>query len=160
MVYLDEAKVKFAEVFQGTNCEAKPSTEAEIREMEKDLNLSFPAAYKEFLLWMGNGTRGFIGHFAYRTHSLPLNLEDAKALVEKDALVTLPDDSIIFCWGSQGDCFKFIQAFESENPRVHEYSEGDGIFWETHADLQSFLLECINGYERQPWLLDGLREGF
>jgi len=36
----------------------QPCTEEEVRALEEKLGQSLPAAYREFLLWMGHGAKG------------------------------------------------------------------------------------------------------
>lgn len=158
-MYLDTAKAKFSEVFQGTNFVPKPASEGEIQEMEQELHLTFPPAYREFLLWMGHGAGGFASHFIFNIHRLPRNQESARELIEDEGLI-LPDDEIVFCWGNQGYYFKFIQAHDGDNPKVHDYYEGEGFLWEHRPDLQNFILNCIKWYEERPELLARLRAGY
>lgn len=146
---LDNAKSRFSEVFHGTSFVPNPVTENEILEFEKRLSISFPAAYKEFLLWMGNGAGDFITHFVFHLRSL-LNIQEfAEELVQEHSEI-LPNDALVIFWGSQGYYFIFVQVDEGDDPPIHIYSEGDGFTWGLHNNLQNFILDCIKWYETHP----------
>ncbi|MBD2037573.1 SMI1/KNR4 family protein [Leptolyngbya sp. FACHB-321] len=106
-MYLDQAKARFSEFYQtipekhkpASPYVAVPSSEAEIKAMEKALKLSFPAAYQEFLLWMGKDIPSFMNSEVFSLRTLPRNREDAIELLEENECNdSLPDDAIVFAW--------------------------------------------------------------
>ncbi|MCY6490247.1 SMI1/KNR4 family protein [Leptolyngbya sp. GGD] len=151
-MYLDQAKTRFSEIFRRTSFVPTSSSESEISEMEGRLNTSFPEAYREFLLWMGNGAGGFLGNFIFHTRSLYGIREDADELLE-DELEKLSEDAIVIFGGSQGGYFKFIRASEGDNPPIHDFYEGDGFTWRQYPDLQSLVLDGIKWCVEHPEFL-------
>ena len=156
-MYLDRAKERFLEFCQTVSKYHNPSSpyipvpssEGEIKAMEKTLNLSFPAAYQEFLLWMGKGAGSFMDSYVCVLRTLPRNKEDAIELMEGDACTDiLPKDAIVFAWGNQGCYFSFIRASEGDNPPVHDYDEGKGITWNADPNLETFVIRYIDDFQK------------
>lgn len=150
-MYLDDAKAQFEQLCQNERIpfEARPASEAEIQNAEQQLRIRFPIAYREFLLWMGNGGHHFLDHFVFSISRLPLNQIDARELVEDDTSETLPEDEIVLFWGNQGYYFKFICASDGDNPRVHEFYEGEEFTWNQFENIEALLLNGIEWYEER-----------
>ena len=154
-MYLDQAKARFLEFCQtipekykpASPYVAVPSSEAEIKAMEKTLNLSFPAAYQEFLLWMGKDVPSFMDCYVFALRTLPRNREDALELMEEnESTELLPADAIVFAWFNQGQGFGFIRASEGGNPPVSFYVEGKGMIRQTHPNLEAFVIGCMDTF--------------
>ena len=129
-MYLERAKKRYVEMmeeFKDLNLpyQTTPCKPESLKLLEQKLGLSLPAAYKEFLLWMGYGANEFIVGLDYGVGQVPYHREDALEIMEDYCQEPLPDDAIVFAIGHQGVYFYFIRASEGENPPIHAYSEPD-----------------------------------
>lgn len=128
---------------QAVGCSA-----AEISKLEADANLNLPVAYKEFLLWAGNG----LGDFAigsdifYEDADLVGMQQDARGiLIENIFPHELPDDAFVF-WMHQGYMFSFFRASEGGNPPIRNYREGENdgrILYNKEENFVAFVRDEI-----------------
>lgn len=135
-MYLNKFKKKFNNLSYVFRKKVEPCTEQEIFDMEKDLNLNFPQAYQEFLLWGGKKAGGLMEGSDCFIDNLKLNQETAKAILEDDCFAkSLPDDALVFF--VHQDCqFLFFKTSHDSNPSVYSYIE--------QQSRTSFKLEYVN----------------
>jgi hypothetical protein len=125
-----------------------PCRDDEIEAMEAVIGIPFPAAYKEFLRWMGHSAGSFMDSHIFDLDTLHRNRGDALELMEDNGCSeTLPDDAIVFAWGNQGYYFSFIRSSEGDDPPVHNYDEGKGFTWNVDPTLDAFINRYMNVVE-------------
>ncbi len=102
---------------------ASPS---EINEIEKELGIKFPLAYREFLSILGcHAGRLFTGsHFEVYT-LLDLQVS-ARDLCQDNKFLPLPENAIVFYMhqGYHFNFFEFDQKQANHNPAVYTFCEG------------------------------------
>ncbi len=155
MSYLTEVKRYLAEhPILNLSGHFYPCTEEEITELEKQVGLKLPKAYREFLLWSGNGLGSFeIGSVFFYKDELVEIQEIAREIMDADDLVgkpaspdKLPDDAYIF-WMHEGYMFTFFRTSEGDNPPVHFFREGENrIRWNYQEHFTDFLLTEMNNH--------------
>ncbi len=121
-----------------------PCTEKEISELEKQIGLKLPEAYKEFLLWSGKGLGSFeIGSdiFYDQVDLVELQQDARDLLVENNFPQQLPEDAFVF-WMHGGYMFTFFRTSEGANPSVHFYRESfkEDFAWNHQAHFTDFLI--------------------
>src|SRR5437764_15449035 len=121
-MYLDKAKARFNELPGAGVQQLRPCTQSEVEEMERQLGLSFPPAYREFLLWMGHDAGEMLAGSNYRWHELPTLREWAVELLSGNNFPqALPEDAVVFLM-HQGYQFMFFRASEGSDPAVYYYN--------------------------------------
>jgi hypothetical protein len=146
-MYLDRAKQKFSDFCQDTRSyySLEGCSEVDIKKLEETLKCDFPSSYKEFLKWMGKDSGKFMDSYFFRLSNLEQNKVDALELMQEDEYEeSLPEDAIIFAWGSQYFDFFFIRCCEGEDPPLHNYWQGQGIFWNVFPSIEEFVIHYIN----------------
>lgn len=158
-MYLDDLKRQFIEMNARTHVADRviPCTEQEIAQLERQYQLTLPAAYREFLLWMGKGAGNFLAGDACYYDALSQLHEDAlELLAENGVTQRLPDDAFVFSM-HDGYQFLFFRASEGENPPAYWYGEGEPIapdgatatpFPKRFDHYSDFLVSEIVGYEQ------------
>ncbi|HUY75553.1 MAG TPA: SMI1/KNR4 family protein [Ktedonobacterales bacterium] len=158
-MYLDAVKRQFAEMNARTHVADTviPCAEQEIAQLERQYQLTLPAAYREFLLWMGKGAGNFLAGDACFYDALPQLREFAlDLLAESGAPLRLPDDAFVFSM-HDGYQFLFFRASEGANPPAYWYGEGepapaDGTpataFPRRFDHYSDFLVSEIVGHEQ------------
>lgn len=126
--------------------QALSCSEEEIKELEKEVNLKLPLAYKEFLRWAGNGLGSFEtgSDFYYEQDLVHLQTVAKDLLEENKVSEKLPNDAFVF-WGHHGYQFAFFCASGGDNPPVHYYLEAkegeeEKIKWNYQPQFTDFLL--------------------
>ncbi len=122
-------------------------TPEEVAELERQLRLELPLAYKEFLLYAGKGLGDFeIGSdiFYDEVDLVELQQTAREFLIEDNAPQRFPEDAYAF-WMHQGYQFCFFNTTEGDNPPVHYYiepgeDEEPKIQWNYHPDFTNFLI--------------------
>lgn len=147
-MYLDEAKAAFSYSGLATPNEVRGCTDSEIAGIEQRIGHGLPAAYREFLVWMGHGAGDlFEGSNAFYQH-LPSLLASAQELLQENNILTpMPNDAFVFFMHQGYQCM-FFRLAEGENPPVYYYGEGEGqdTFRVLYPNYSSFLDTEIKGH--------------
>lgn len=145
-MYLDNLKVRFAELNIVRSDELLPCTEEEVRSLEQQLGISLPDAYKEFLLWMGHGAGGLMrGSDCFFEHLFEIRAWAIELLQENNFPEPLPDDAFVF-FMHQGYQFSFLRTSEGDDPPTYSYHEGENqtSFTRSHERYSDFLATEID----------------
>src|SRR5258707_14053477 len=123
-MYLQRVKARLEELFIVRLDTIIACTEEEVHALEQEVGLLLPAAYREFLLWMGHGSGGLLGGSDFLYEDLILLQRDAAELMKEDTYPEpLPEDACVFLM-HQGYQFGFFRTSEGDDPPVYRYSEG------------------------------------
>lgn len=100
-------------------------TDEEVAALEQRIGHTLPAAYREFLRWMGHSG----GYFLERRDTFYSDLEDlqeyAPRLLKANHITTpLPNDTFVF-FVLRGFFFFFFRLSEGDNPPVYFYCDSD-----------------------------------
>lgn len=121
-MYLEQAKAKFAVTPILQPKTVIPCTPEDIKLLEQHLGLRLPAAYQEFLLWMGRGTPVLFAGSQCWYNNLIDNQEIATEMLGENSFPeTLPVNAFVF-FVHQGYQFNFFVCNEN-NPVVYRYHE-------------------------------------
>ncbi len=145
-MYLKQVKARFRSLERIRHQDVKPCTEEEVHELEKALGFSVPAAYKEFLLWMGYGARTFMRGSDWSYWFILRIQQGAVELLEENGNPeVLPEDALVF-FMHQGYFFYFMRVSEGENPPIYFYTEvmDHPRFTLAHQNLAEFLLSRLD----------------
>jgi hypothetical protein len=143
---LDSVKTFFNDQKFTTHAEAY--TEAEVQELEKKLNIKFPAPYRDFLLWMGKNRAGIDPSSAWAAEDLPgLKAKILQAMKDMNFPEKLPDDAFVF-WDNQDYAFTFLRLSQGDNSPVYRYHQtlDPTTFAQTHASFSDWLAEHIQAH--------------
>lgn len=143
-MYLEKIKARYTELgkYFGTPIPCQP---AEVAELEQKFTQELPAAYREFLLWMGKDGGGLLGSAQiYYPDVLDLQAEAIEILQGSAATVSLPEDGFVFCI-QQSVLVHFMRLSEGPNPPVYSYNEMDdtAAFSSSAASFEEFLLSGL-----------------
>ena len=157
-MYLDDVKQLFDAMNARTHVADTviPCTQEQIAQLERQYQLTLPAAYREFLLWMGQGAGGFLAGDACFYEALTQLRDDAlELLAENGVSGGLPDDAFVFSM-HEGYQFQFFRVSEGANPPVYWYGEGESptndsgtaVFRKSFDQYSDFLVSSIVGHEQ------------
>jgi SMI1-KNR4 cell-wall len=130
-MYLTQAKQLFHEREHIPPEDVHGFTDAEVHDLERQLGRTVPAAYQEFLRWMGHGAGNFMIGTDLFYPWIPRIGEDpwaltlgARELLDENAFPEpLPGDAFVFSM-HQGYTFQFFRLSAGDDPPVYWYSEG------------------------------------
>lgn len=116
-----------------------PCTSNEIARLENNLQMQLPEAYKEFLAWIGKGSKIFLYWTIWSYKSL-LNLQTyAKELLEENNMLQhFPSSGFIFLM-DQGYEFYFLDIKEGDNPPIYHYRECSSSFETEFCSFSEFV---------------------
>jgi SMI1/KNR4 family protein SUKH-1 len=146
-MYLDEAKRQFEATHLATLEEIQPCTMEEMEALEQQIG-RLPAAYREYLLWMGHGAGTFWRGTDAFYQSLPrLQVGAVELLNENSFEQVLPENAFVFLM-HQGYQFLFFLLGGDEDPPVYYFSEGTGqhSFTQSFNAYSEFFLREIAGH--------------
>jgi hypothetical protein len=119
-------------------------TEAEVAALEQRIGSALPAAYREFLLWMGHSGEHLLrGSDVFYDRLIDLQ-EWGPELLEENSIPPMPDDAFVF-YMHQGYQLAFFRLSEGDNPPAYYYGEGEGLdrFRLDYARYSDFLVAVI-----------------
>lgn len=140
-MYLDKVKKQLKELRLVSPDKFLGCTTDEVKRLEQQLKISFPAAYQEFLLWMGHGAGQFLqGSDCFYKHLPHLQNWAIELLQENNFPEPLPEDAFVF-FMHQGYQFSFFRLSEGDNPPIYSYCEGENqiSFTRTHSQFSEFI---------------------
>lgn len=147
-MHLDKAKARVEELKLLEPGEISPCTEAEVKALEKQLNVRLPGAYREFLLWMGkDGGKLFRGTDCWYELLPKLQSWARELLAENGLSDLLPTDAFVFLM-HQGYQFMFFRLSEGEDPPVYHYDQPSRqtSFMTAAPSFSAFLESLIEDY--------------
>ncbi len=147
-MYLDQTKVTFTRSGIVASSEMHPCTDEEVAVLEQQIGQPLPAAYREFLLWIGHGAGIFLqGSDAFYQHLNHLRQSAQDLLLENNITATLPEDVFVF-YMHQGYQFMFFRLSEGDDPPVYYFGEGEGqdTFTLLYPHYSKFLDTEIEGH--------------
>lgn len=144
---LDNAKALFNSL--GFTVQPQPSTEEEIAALEKQLGVTLPGVYREFLLWMGKSRAGILLGSKWLIEDVPgLKASLISALATYNAALKLPDDAFPF-WDSQDYEYAFLRLSQGDASLVYRF----------HGTLDltvsSFPIASVNF---EQWLIEKMQQ--
>ena len=115
-----------------------------VRDLEQQLRVELPPAYKAFLAVAGNGWEPLEGsHYAIEDDLADLQRSGQRIMKHDGA--KLPDDAFVFRV-HQGYAFNFFLAQDGEDPPVYEYVEGMPPVQRVAARLTDWLAEALSRF--------------
>jgi hypothetical protein len=157
-MYLDRAKQRFQDFNQvrGRAEQGSPCTSEQVQLLEDCLGLALPGAYREFLLWSGNGGGCFDkqphhhdNRFRFADVFDGSNKIAAIEILKRNGYAEeLPDDAIVFKVTDGGE-FSFIRAGEGDNPPIHVFysklydHRPQQLVWNDSQNLEEYRLKRI-----------------
>jgi hypothetical protein len=123
---MDDPVGPFVSRYKALGLTGTPATPEEVRTMEKQLGVSFPAAYKAFLLVLGrDGGPDFVGSDCTLRHLPGLRAGAESLLKSCGSPFQLPEKAFVFLM-HQGYVFAyFVADGTTEDPPVYSYMEGE-----------------------------------
>jgi hypothetical protein len=122
-VSMIEAKTEsFVKLLRECGVNGEPCDEWAIRELEQQLGVEFPPAYRAFVALAGNGCEPLEGsHYAVEDDLASLQ-RSAGRIMKHDGLDLLTDAFVFLV--HQGHAFNFFLLNDGEDPAVYEYVQG------------------------------------
>jgi hypothetical protein len=136
--------VKITRVFRDEDIGA--CSDEEVEEIEHHVGAPLPAAYREFLQWMGRGASDlFLGSHVFYPDVMQVD-EWARVLLENDSVPPLPPDALVFLM-HQGYQFMFMRLQEGDDPPVYYYNSAarSSGFQTIKTSFSHYLLQAIAG---------------
>ena len=123
MGYLDAAKLSFERIVALTAATVRPCSEEDVQQLETRLGQPLPAAYREFLTWMGRGSGDFwVGRAAVYAELDDIN-QWARALVNLSGTgLALPANAFVFFWDF-GQSFYFFNLSSGDDPAIYFFMD-------------------------------------
>lgn len=159
-MYLNRAKTAFAHSRLAAPDEVLGCTEAEVAALEQRIGHYLPAAYREFLLWIGHSAGHLLqGSDVFYQQLEPLPTYAQELLQENDITTPLPEDAFVF-YVHQGYQFMFFRLSEGDDPPVYYYGEGEGqdTFRVLYPSYSAFLETEIEGHTKLLAEISEMRE--
>jgi SMI1-KNR4 cell-wall len=119
---IDTLTDSFVERLRGLGVKGETGDERAVRDLEQQLRVELPPAYKAFLIVAGNGWEPLEGsHYAIEDDLA--NLQRSGQRIMRHDGAKLPDDAFVLLV-HQGYAFSFFLVHDGEDPPVYEYAEG------------------------------------
>jgi len=143
--YLDQVRAYHREHIEPLLGAARGCEAREVDALERALGFALPAAYREFLLWMGRDLDGafrgsdcFVDHVRYNNEWLP------KLLAENDVGFPLPERFVAF-FMHQGYVAAWFAIPAEPDPACWLFAEGNSDVPEELGPFSSWLLKHLQG---------------
>lgn len=129
---------------------AKGCSPAEIRSLQNQLGVVLPAAYVEFLLWMGKDVAGCLKGTDVFIHQVLDNTEQLPLLLRENSVEWRLGEHPVCFYSHQGYQVAWFEVTASDDPLVFFYDEceDDGIV--ERGTLSTFLLALLRACD--TWL--------
>ena len=132
-MYLNKLKEKLSQ----HNVYLKPASNDDVQLFEQRMRFKLPLAYKEFLLLMGKGADYFLkGSDCFINDDFEEMRTQATYILKNSGHSEKFLNNAFVFWMHQGYQMAFFYLSESENPKIHYFSESEketnGIF--SHLD--------------------------
>src|SRR5690349_17158462 len=102
---------------------AQPLAETDVQALEKQLGITFPSSYRDFLLWMGKNRAAMDTNSSWGPDDLPgLKAKILQAMKDMNFPDKLPDDAFVF-WDNQDYEFAFLRLSQGDNSPVFRYHQ-------------------------------------
>ncbi|WP_376793998.1 SMI1/KNR4 family protein [Thermogemmatispora sp.] len=160
-MYFDRLKERLNQ-YQQLYGHWQPCYPAWVDQLEQRLGLRFPAAYREFLLWLGHWSGGLLDGISCGWMHLEFNQRWARGTlmargpIRKPGLANaLPVDALVF-WREGYDRFAFFRSNEGDDPPVYVWQplSGEPGAWQSSGrHLVAFLEEALEQALRRRALL-------
>lgn len=148
-MYLNKAQQRYQTYAFGHKLRPiKGCTDSDIADLEDALRLELPAAYVEFLRWMGHDAGDLLIGTDYAYAIVPRLRTWAQELLDEDVYTTpLPQDAIVTSM-HQGYQFLFIRAAEGDDPPVYYYREGmqEPDFIKKFASFSMYITHIVDEF--------------
>lgn len=149
-MYLNAVKARLEELRSVRLDKILSCTEEEVSILEQKIGRFLPAAYREFLLWMGRGTGGlFQGSECLYWDVIPLQKAAADLMQEDEFSGPFPEDAFVLLM-HQGYQFHFFRTSEGDDPPVYHYLEGqeESSMKLVYSHFSDFLLAMVENHAR------------
>lgn len=142
MPHLDEAKAFYAAELQRYYASPpRGATEEEINALEQRLGMSLPAAYREFLLWMGDDLDGIFRGSDCFAHSVLGNTKALKDELLPENGIDLGSENPVVFFMHQGYIAAWFDRTASEpDPVISFFSEGNDKGIQTAGCFTDWLM--------------------
>ena len=149
-MYLERVKERLAALKLASPDELKGCSNQEVWQLERQLGVKLPQAYREFLLLMGKEAGQFLrGSDCFYQHLPELQTAAIELLEENHFPQLLPNDAWVF-FMHQGYQFSFFRLGEGEDPPTYSYCEAETeqSFVKSQERFSQFLLTEIDLHEK------------
>jgi hypothetical protein len=141
---IDEPVQGFVSVLQSAGVTGAPCDEWQVQDIEEQLGVKLPAAYKAFLLLAGQRFGLFEGsHYAVEDDLA--ELQRAGRRIARRAGVELPIEAFVF-FVHQSVAVWFFLLDSGDDPAVHEYVEHSPGARQLAAHFSDCLLQQLGKY--------------
>jgi hypothetical protein len=135
---IDTATEHFVSRLRDAGVRGLPCDEWSVADLERDLRVQLPAAYRAFLLVAGNGWEPLEGsHYALEDDLA--GLQRAGQRIAQHEETTLPVDAFVF-FVHQGFACRFFLLQDGDDPAVFECVEGAGPITRVALRFSEWLL--------------------
>ena len=128
MSKLDNVKAYYRTHFGSEFGEPQGCSVAEVEELERTVGHHLPAAYREFLLWMGNDKDGIFRGSDWFLSDIVENTEYVDELLRENGVDWRPEGAILAFFCHQGYMIAWFDLSTTEDdPPCYFYSEGEDM---------------------------------